>query len=252
MTPELRFSFDVQGFLHLRGALSPDEVATYTTWMDEVDNTDIHALNSDDLQALEHQLNRPLSRVIDADPRFALFLDHPAVAPILSEVLGEDYRHIDNDLYFTSPGFAGGVWHRGVRTHPTGQVVDGAFSCSMVKVFFCMTDVGKNEGEFALIPGSHRAQFDFEMSSRIDLPAQWVFSDVRAGDIIIFNEAVIHNGRPNPSAKTRKTIIMNFGRVDAGAWPGYAPKTATLEAVTPGQRAILTNSVLVWSEPNPI
>src|SRR5205085_8188082 len=108
------------------------------------------------------------------------------------------------------------------------------------KVFYCMTDVGPNEGEFEVVPGSHRAQFEIDFKGRLDLPAQHVFDDVHAGDIIIFNEAVIHNGRPNPSAKTRKTIIMNFGREDAGPWPGYTPKAETFDAVTPRQRAILS------------
>jgi hypothetical protein len=52
-----------------------------------------------------------------------------------------------------------------------------------------------------------------------------------------------------PSQKTRKTIIVNFGRQDAGPWPGYTPKAETLAAVTPRQRAILSNIQLVWQEP---
>lgn len=248
MNQDLKFAFDVQGYLHLRGALLPGDVAAYTRWMDETQNTDIQALNAGQPDAVKHHINRPVSRLIDADTRFARFLDHPVVAPILLEVLGDDYRHIDNDLYFTYPGFEGGVWHRGVQAHPSGHVVGGAFVCSMVKVFFCMTDVNSGEGEFALVPGSHRAQFEIN-TRRVDLPAQHIFDDVKAGDVIVFNEALLHNGRPNLSPKTRKTIIMNFGRANAGPWPGYTPKRETLQAVTPRQREILTNSAPVWSEP---
>jgi hypothetical protein len=50
----------------------------------------------------------------------------------------------------------------------------------------------------------------------------------------------------------RQTIIMNFGRQDAGAWPGYAPNPETLAAVSPRQRAILTNNAPVWAEPDPV
>jgi hypothetical protein len=38
--------------------------------------------------------------------------------------------------------------------------------------------------------------------------------------VIIFNEALLHNGRPNPSNKTRQTIIMNLGRNWAGTVGG--------------------------------
>jgi phytanoyl-CoA hydroxylase len=248
LTTDQRFEFDVQGFLHLRGALTADEVEQYRQWIAEAEKTDVKSLNADDPQRLQHQLNRPVSRVLDADPRFTRFLDHPVAAPLLVELLGEDYRHIDNDLYYTYPGYKGGGWHRGVRTHPTGHVVDGRFVCPMVKVFYCMTDVHPGEGEFVVIPGSHRAAFDVESKDRVDLPGQHVFSDVRAGDVIIFNEGLFHNGRPNPSGKTRKTIIMNFGRRDAGVWAGYAPKPQTLEAATARQREILSNGDRVWKE----
>ena len=248
LSADQRFEFDVQGYLHLRAALSADEVERYRGWMADAEKADVKALNNGDTDALKQHLNRPVSRVLDADPRFCHFLDHPVVQPLLVELLGEDYRHIDNDLYYTYPGYAGGSWHRGVRAHPTGYAVGGRFACPMVKVFYCMTDVGPGEGEFVVIPGSHRSAFEIDLTERIDLPAQHVFDDVNSGDMIVFNEALLHNGRPNRSQKTRKTIIINFGRNTAGVWPGYAPLARTLEAATPRQRAILSNGDHTWRE----
>ena len=248
ITQDQRFEFDVQGYLHLRGALSPEEVERYRGWIADAEATDVKALNADDPDRLRHHLNRPVSRILDADVRFCAFLDHAVARPFLVEFLGEDYRHIDNDLYYTYPGYAGGTWHRGVKPHPTGHVVGGRFVCPMVKVFFCMTDVGPGEGEFVVIPGSHRAMFEIATEGRIDLPGQHVFDDVRAGDVIIFNEGLLHNGRPNRSQKTRKTIIVNFGRREAGAWIGYAPRAQTLDAATPRQREVLSNGDRVWKE----
>lgn len=243
VSPDERFAFDVQGYLHLRGALSPAEVAELMQWTDETAQTDVQRLNADDPDGMKHQLNRPVSRVIDADVRFAALLNHPVVTPYLSEFLGADYRHIDNDLYFTYPGYPGGHWHRGVPVDPAGHLVDGLFTCPMVKVFYCLTDVGPGEGEFVVIPGSHRTSLKIETKGRVDLPAQRVFDDVKAGDIILFNEALLHNGRPNPSQKTRKTIIVNFGRNDARVWKGYKPKPETLAQISEPQQAILSNSV---------
>lgn len=236
-----RFAFDVAGYLHLRGMLNVEEVADYSRWISEVESIDLNVLNADYPDGMKQQLNRPVSRMFDADPRFARLLDHPSVVPYLAEFVGADYRHIDNDLYFTYPGFKGGGWHRGVSAHPTGHVADGKFSCPMVKVFYCMSDVGSDEGEFVVIPASHKAGFKVDYDGRIDLPAQHVFNDVKAGDVIIFNEALLHNGRPNHSQKTRKTLIVNFGHHGAGVWKGFRPNAATLAAVTPNQRAILSN-----------
>jgi ectoine hydroxylase-related dioxygenase (phytanoyl-CoA dioxygenase family) len=247
ISPDQQFAFDVQGYLHLPAALTPDEVSEYTQWMNETEQTDVEALNADYPEGRQHQLNRPVSRVIDADVRFAYLLDHPVVTPFLTEFLGPDYRHIDNDLYYTYPGYAGGHWHRGVPAHPTGYVENGLFTCPMVKVFYCMTDVGPGEGEFVVIPGSHRSQFPLEVKGRVDLPAQHIFDHVKAGDIIIFNEALLHNGRPNPSNKTRKTIIVNFGRHQARVWRGYKPKPETLAQVSNSQQAILSSAPGFWS-----
>ena len=246
---DLMFAFDVQGYLHLRGLLTAAELDEYRAWIQEAQGVDPQVLNADRLDAMSYFLNRPVSRVIDADPRFGRFLDHPAVAPLLEEFLGPNYRHIDNDLYFTYPGYAGGHWHRGVQAHPTGHVQDGAFICPMVKVFYCMTDVGPGQGEFVVVPGSHKASFDVD-TDRVDVPAQHVFDDVKAGDVIIFNEALLHNGRPNISSTTRQTVIVNFGRSDAGVWPGYAPSEETLQTVSARQREVLSNAAQVWAEPN--
>ncbi len=251
ITADSRFEFDVQGYLHLRGALAPAEVAEFSRWIEETQSADVEALNADFPDGRKQQLNRPVSRIVDADSRFARLLDHPVVAPYLTEFLGADYKHIDNDLYYTHPGYPGGKWHRGVRPHPTGHVVDGRFICPMVKVFYCMSDVGPGEGEFVVIPGSHKAMFKLAWDERVDLPAQHIFDDVKAGDMIIFNEGLIHNGRPNLSQKTRKTLIVNFGRHDAGVWRGYRPKPTTLAALTANQRAILSNgNPDFWKEPD--
>ena len=247
---DLKFAFDVQGYLHLRQALTPGEVTEYTAWTDALEQTDIAALNESNPGWDREQMNHPVSRIFDADPRFCRFLDHPAVELFLLEFLGEDYRHIDNDLLYTYPDYEGGVWHRGIRPHPTGHFVDGQCICPMIKVFYCITDVGPNEGGFTIIPGSHKALFSIEEEKRKDVPAQaFVFDTVKTGDIVLFNEALIHTGSPNPSQKTRKTIIVNFGREDAGVWKCYTPLSETLEAATPRQREILTNAAPVWEEP---
>ncbi|MES2202318.1 MAG: phytanoyl-CoA dioxygenase family protein, partial [candidate division FCPU426 bacterium] len=213
LTKDQRFAFDVQGYIRLSGLLTARELKRLKGWMAAAEKTDLVALNND-LGGLQvEQLNRPVSRILDADPRFACLLDHPKVAPYLREFLGSDYRHIDNELYYTHPGYKGGGWHRGVKEDADGHVdAKGRFFCPMVKAFYCMSDVGPGQGEFVLVPGSHRSRLPVDFKNRVDLPGQLIFSDIKAGDVILFNEALLHNGRPNITNKIRKTIIINFGR----------------------------------------
>ncbi len=248
ITADLRFHFDTIGYLHLRGALGMDEIAESLRRIDALAGTDLTAFNADRPDGMKQQLNKPFSRIIDLDPWFLRWLDYPATSPFLEEFLGADYRHIDNDVLFSAAGYAGGVWHRGVAAHPSGHVRDGAFVCPMVKVFHCLTDVGPDQGGFVVVPGSHKANVEIP-TDRLDLPGQHIFDDVRAGDLIIFNEALLHNGRPNPSRLVRKTLILNFGRRDVGVWQGFAPADATLAAATPRQRAIIGNRDRAWSAP---
>ena len=76
LTQDQLFEFDVQGYLHLRNALTPAEVVEYTAWMDEAQSTDVQALNADFPEGLKQQLNRPVSRMVDA--AYASFR-HPAL-----------------------------------------------------------------------------------------------------------------------------------------------------------------------------
>ena len=107
-------------------------------------------------------------------------------------------------------------------------------------------DLSVYDSETALLDGLRAGEVD---TARVDQPGQRIFDDVQAGDVIMFNEALLHNGRPNPSEQTRITLIINFGRADAGPWPGYMPKPETLAAVTPRQHRILTPGSPVCQEP---
>lgn len=248
ITEDLRFEFDVRGYLHLRQVMSQEEVAQTLAWAEEAGRVDVKEINKDYPEGMKRQVNRPVSRIIDADPRFARFLDYPAMEALLKEFLGPDYKHIDNELYYTYPGYKGGGWHRGVKTHSTGYVVEGRFICPMIKLFYCLTDVVPGQGEFEVVPGSHRAHFTILMKERLDLPGQHLFNDVKAGDVILFNEGLLHNGRPNTTDRTRKTVIINLGRSEAGVWEGYRPLPRTMDAVTPRQREILSNTTTTyWS-----
>src|SRR5215208_4373353 len=64
------FLFDIQGYLHLQGALGKDEVSELLRLVEENMGKDIATINEEPAHAI-HQLNRPLSRMIDADVRFA-------------------------------------------------------------------------------------------------------------------------------------------------------------------------------------
>ena len=104
---ELLAAFDSNGYLHLRAAIDQDELCVLLQLVanaERLSKAEIIAKNAqdfgsgDDKHPERHQLNHPVSRIVDHDPRFGRYFDHPSVRPLLQIALG-DYRHIDNDLY---------------------------------------------------------------------------------------------------------------------------------------------------------
>ena len=85
MTPEEKFQFDLEGYLVIPGALSPQEVVELNeladqAWPGEHDETGL----------------RRTSNVAQWGPRFRDLMDHPNIVPYLIELMGPKFR-IDHD-----------------------------------------------------------------------------------------------------------------------------------------------------------
>jgi ectoine hydroxylase-related dioxygenase (phytanoyl-CoA dioxygenase family) len=239
MTEAQRFLFDLQGYLMIEDALSPAEVEAlketiYRLAREKVPDTARWDARGEPREFLT--VHRP----IEKDPLFVQMVDHPAVLPILQQLVGENPILIDNDAELTPHHNNPKHWHRGVGTHGY-WVEDGRFFCTMVKCIWYLSDVRKGENCTRIIPGSHKSRIPVSYPNgnrAADLPGQ-VEVEAKAGTVMIFAEACLHAGNINPSDKTRVNMYFNYGPSWVQPWEGYRPSERLVQEAEGIRKQIL-------------
>ncbi len=232
VTEEERYLFDLQGFLVVRGALSATEVA---------------ALN----EAIDGHAERPadgrtrtgLSNFFTWHEGFRTLLDHPSVLPYLEAWVDPAVRV---DLCYGQMQVAGDAQldlHLGGTPYqPVASYLfrNGRPYCGLTVVSWALTDAPAGAGGFACIPGSHKANYDCpkDIRSFERDPGIVVQPELRAGDAVIFTEALTHGTLPWTHPAERRVLFyrytpgyMTFERHD------YPEDVLTL--MTARQRALL-------------
>jgi ectoine hydroxylase-related dioxygenase (phytanoyl-CoA dioxygenase family) len=225
LTDEQQITFEANGFLVVRQALGPEELAgvqdaaekAEATWRADSSRLGIRT------EVLE-QVQAP----IEYDDRLLALLWQPKVFPLVRALLGDDVSMIDNDYFITPPRtprtHAG--WHHDVGLsgvyHPR--------SVMMVKVFYLLSDVDADSGGTAMVPGSHRFPMDFRFPNVADpreMPGAIQMTG-KAGDAYLFNGRTYHCAVNNDSDRPRRVLIYNYGHFYMKVWQGYEPSERLL------------------------
>lgn len=244
MTDEERYLFDLQGYLRIENAIEPEALAEINAWLDAQAETD---------PAFGGQTgNTHLENILTWGPRFRDLLDNPRVLPTLIELLGDRLR-LDHDYaIFLQPG------HEGLKLHgPTlspydpchyFHYVDGRMFCGLTVATYALGDVPPDAGGLAVIPGSHKSHYplpdDIRYYRRSSPIVQQV--PVKAGDCVIFTEALMHGTLPWKGPGVRRTLFYKYAPGNI-AWsnrvylsPVVEPEGRALEAaLTERQRLLL-------------
>jgi ectoine hydroxylase-related dioxygenase (phytanoyl-CoA dioxygenase family) len=223
MTEPRAFLFDLQGYLLIEDALSPSEVAALKETIYRLAHEKAPDPKAWDARGEPREF-LTVHRPIEKDPIFLQMVDHPAVLPILQQLVGEAPILIDNDAELTPHHNTPKQWHRGVGVHGYWYE-NGRFACTMVKCIWYLSDLKKGENCTRIVPGSHKSRVaePYPNGDRAaDLPGQ-VELEVRAGTVLIFSEACLHAGNVNPSDKTRVNMYFNYGPSWVQPWEGYRP-----------------------------
>ena len=86
------------------------------------------------------------------------------------------------------------------------------FLCTSTKSVIILSDISRVEnGPFAAIPGSHKANFScpFDMSDATKNPMA-VAVLAEPGDVVIFSEGMTHNAYPVTNKSIRRSIFFNY------------------------------------------
>ena len=236
MNDQEKYLFDLRGYLHVKNALTPDQVADLSDRLEERRSRGGKKRYGSDRTRYPEGESTAFSAasLLEWGGTYIDLIDLPAIAPYLQTLLGPKYRldhdyiKIDGDaantfkrLYLHGGGQGAGGGGERDRVGPSdgGQCYyrysNGRFYNGLVAVAFELNTVQPGDGGFACVPGSHKVNFP--------LPPEWRTSHTQeempecvarvageAGDAIIFTEACAHGTVPWKGNGERRTIFFKY------------------------------------------
>ena len=149
----------------------------------------------------------------NADPVFDILIDHPPTMAYIRAIIKERPTINNSEIRIRYPGnqtgsHMGGPVGRKHRYYYSGQGID----CMMVRMVYFVHDVGPGQGEFCVVPATHKSnmQSPYE-GANPDTEPGMIGLPVKAGDAILFTENLRHGGLTNRSRQTRKTLHVGYG-----------------------------------------
>ena len=228
MTPEQRYFFDLTGYVHLRGALSEDELKPAQKAADRYINMSPEEwppefggdLNRSDLIGLQHGFA--------FDKSLEVLARHPAIWPILMELTNSRPRLNGGTLGYNRHGHNFHRLHAGWTADKQPDVrryyiEDGKIRATDLFFFFYLTDVHPGDGGLIVLLGPHKAQFarppEMFYPGAVDdmdyvadtVPPGVHNPSFRAGDIFIMPEHLMHGALTwKPTDRDRRFLIIRY------------------------------------------
>jgi ectoine hydroxylase-related dioxygenase (phytanoyl-CoA dioxygenase family) len=245
------FLFDLRGYLVLEQAVEPGLLARLNQAFDKFPPLErMEWWGNAQRRDYTHTTGYELHNCIEAGEPFEELIDHPGWIQHVRRYVGEaDGLFIDECI--SSKRKAGGhipVHSGGFQgaMHGAYGYKHGVFHCGQINVILALTDIGPSDGPTMLVPGSHKSNFQHP---GINYKSGWDPVDhvegaipvhVKAGDALLFVDAIIHGGsnRTNPEGE-RRVIIYRYSPCWAKTRFNYEYSTALLNRLTPERRQIL-------------
>lgn len=259
-----QYLFDLQGYLVIENALSPEEVATLNRLIDEQNlPTPEKSPRFGSAPTLQSSLlsykkngtgngaeHAPVgSGFLDWGKPFCDLLDHSAIMPILRFRLGDAFRldrlygmymrqgmrysglHSDYGASAPNSGAQSGEYY----AFRTNQVHEG-----FVVVAWALSDAGPDHGGFCCIPGSHKSNYKLppEIKEAHEESPHVIIPSMPAGSVILFSEALTHGTAPWTAAHERRTLLYKYC-VSHIVWTSKRVEAPTKVELTPRQQVLL-------------
>lgn len=222
LTDQEKYLFDVHGYLVIEGALSPEQVAAANAAIDC--HADQISLRSNDLARGSKTLAGPQGRgdlggmLTWEKPHCDPFRDmtvSPNTTTHLEELLGPGFRLAALSMITMDEGAEGFWFHEGGEPHDRSrgyQYRNGRMFAGMTNVAVQLTDVGPDDGGFACLPGSHRANFPCPDDIRLYEAYQERIVQIpaKAGDAVLFCECLMHGALPWVARHQRRSVIIRY------------------------------------------
>ncbi len=223
-----RYELDVRGVLVLPQTLSPDEVHRL--------QVAVAALGRS--PAAEDLWSQRINDLLLQGRPFVDLLDHPVALAVLDEVHGPATRLDHAYAIRMAPATSGLGLHGGAVPWDPAQfyVHDrGRARLGLVTLSWALVDHPPGAGGFGCIPGSHRAGMPVPAGA----DALVVEVPVRAGDLLVFTEALGHCTVPWQGPGDRLALLYKYSP-GSSAWSDWQHLRPALDLpLTDRQRRLL-------------
>ena len=225
MSEREKFLFDLQGFLHVEGFLAPDEVEALN-----------RAMDANVVPMEEYDYSGPNQYAGGMDGEFSVrteqgmltwekpwclpfreLIAHPKIVPSANTIFGRGWRLDSEPSIIMARKGTGG---HGLHGHTSRRCdasqgyafANGEFRGGMTVFQYALRDIGERDGGFAVIPGSHKANFKCPEDIMLHNCDREVVRNVtcKAGDLIIFLEATIHGSLPWQADYERRALLHRY------------------------------------------
>ncbi len=244
MTPEQQYLFDLQGFVVLEDVVPRSVIEACNEVLDEFEE-----MSPEDYppplclgtEKTERELY--ISNILEASPVFAPLIDIPEVLDVVAEVTGGPWR-----LNHTYTIYRWGGGYTGLHMHGTPIIPKCQYHCrngqmvsTLTKAVFPMLDCDVEDGCFAAVPGAHKSNFPRPWGNHPDETPVLAPVPARAGDAIVFTEALTHGSTINVSGRPRRTLYYCYSIGYMPDWGGQGLRFSdrVMDGLTEAQREII-------------
>ncbi|NKB68568.1 MAG: hypothetical protein GKR89_16015 [Candidatus Latescibacteria bacterium] len=220
MTPEQRYLFDINGYLHLPNVLSSRELAAARAAVDRYMGTPPEEL-PEGFSCSED--GKSYANGFAFDKALEALVVHPGWWPIVRE-----FTH-DRPAFSRGTLLVDGHQHEPLRLHCAREdfgwqstrydTREGRIFCDDFVVFPYFDDVFPGDGGLLVVPGSHKAAFERPdhlfnggtTAGLADLPANVVNITPRAGDAVVMTEMLAHGTLQwQPKDRQRRVLVLRY------------------------------------------
>ncbi len=248
MTPEQRYWFDLTGYLHIREAMSADELgAAQEAAQRYIDTPPGELPPGFGVDGKRYLHGFAFDKALE---RLAF---HPSIWPIIKEFTNDRPRLISGTLQVNKPGVPDDALHLHCARESYGfessrvEAHDGRLFCDNIAVFPYLDDVFPGDGGLLALTGSHKAQFprpphmynDGDMDLD-EAPEGIVNITPRSGDMVIITESLTHGALAwRPKERMRRILVLRYHPQTQGQSGGIPEEVAsrlspeTVELISP-------------------
>lgn len=264
LTAMEEYLFDLNGYLILRGALSPQQVAACNRTYDAIEATGIAGSGWWGNVAVNNsgrQEGLIFQQLYEAGPVWEDLLDHPSWYDKVIHFIGtDDPENFDGhhgpafvDECFGTIRGPGGAQ----RLHSGGHAGTirtqfryhaGKFHCGQVNILMAFTDIGPGDGATMVIPGSHKSNIRHPQTVAMEKRNDEISTDgvegavechLRAGDALLFVDAIAHGSARRTNSGQRRIAVYRYGPSWGYFRLPYRPSPELLARLSPRRRGLV-------------